>query len=69
MPGPQLVHQFKVVLRGMSPMIWRRRLLRSDQSLEMHDGGSGGMPCRDRSGRGWPPPWNACSIPGAALRS
>ena len=35
MPGPQLVwvYQFKVVLRGISPMIGRRRLLRSDQSI------------------------------------
>ena len=27
------VHQFKVVLRGISPMIWRQLLLRSDQSI------------------------------------
>ena len=27
------VYQFKVVLRGISPMIWRRLLLRSDQSI------------------------------------
>lgn len=35
MPGPQLVcvYQLKVVLRGISPMIWRRLLLRSDQSI------------------------------------
>lgn len=35
MPGPQLVclYQFKVVLRGISPMIWRRLLLRSDHSI------------------------------------
>ena len=35
MPGPQMlgVYQFKVVLRGVSPMIWRRLLLRSDQTI------------------------------------
>jgi pRiA4b ORF-3-like protein len=35
MPGPErlCVYQFKVVLRGISPMIWRRLLLRSDQSI------------------------------------
>jgi hypothetical protein len=35
MPGPQsvCVYQFKVVLRGISPMIWRRLLLRSDHSV------------------------------------
>ena len=27
------VYQFKVVLRGISPMIWRRLLLRSDQTI------------------------------------
>jgi hypothetical protein len=27
------VYQFKVVLRGISPMIWRRLLLRSDHSI------------------------------------
>jgi hypothetical protein len=31
MPGPEMlcVYQFKVVLRGISPMIWRRLLLRA----------------------------------------
>jgi hypothetical protein len=35
MLGPQLVavYQFRVVLRGISPLIWRRLLLRSDQSV------------------------------------
>src|SRR5208337_2919737 len=35
MPGPErlCVYQFKVVLRGISPMIWRRLLLRSDHSM------------------------------------
>src|SRR5258708_36305506 len=35
MPGPQMlcVYQFKVVLRGVSPMIWRRLLLRSDHTI------------------------------------
>jgi hypothetical protein len=35
MSGPQTpcVYQFKVVLRGISPMIWRRLLLRSDHSI------------------------------------
>ena len=35
MPGPQMlcVYQFKVALRGISPMIWRRLLLRSDHSV------------------------------------
>jgi hypothetical protein len=35
MPGPQSVsvYQFKVVLRGISPMMWRRLLLRSDHSV------------------------------------
>lgn len=35
MPGPQLVcvYQFKVVLRGIRPMMWRRLLLRSDHSV------------------------------------
>jgi len=35
MPGPQLVcvYPFKVVLRGISPMIGWRLLLRSDQSI------------------------------------
>jgi hypothetical protein len=35
MQGAQLdcVYQFKVVLRGISPMIWRRLLLRSDHSI------------------------------------
>ena len=34
MPSPQMlcVYQFKVALRGISPMIWRRLLLRSDHS-------------------------------------
>jgi hypothetical protein len=27
------IYQFKVVLRGISPMIWRRLLLRSDHSI------------------------------------
>ncbi len=27
------VYQFKVVLRGVSPMIWRRLLLRSDHTI------------------------------------
>ena len=27
------VYQFKVVLRDVSPMVWRRLLLRSDQSI------------------------------------
>ena len=27
------VYQFKVMLRGISPVIWRRVLLRSDQSI------------------------------------
>jgi hypothetical protein len=33
--GPELVcvYQFKVVLHGISPMIWRRLLLRSNQSI------------------------------------
>ena len=30
---PVSVYQFKVVLRGVSPMIWRRVLLRSDQTI------------------------------------
>jgi hypothetical protein len=35
MPGPEMlcVYQFRVVLLGISPMIWRRLLLRSDQSI------------------------------------
>ena len=35
MAGPQLVcvYQFKVLLRGITPTIWRRRQLRSDQSV------------------------------------
>src|SRR5262245_47599273 len=35
MPGPQLicVYQFKIVLRGISPMSWRRLLLRCDHSI------------------------------------
>ena len=35
MPGPEMlcVYQFKVVLRGISPIIWRRLLLRSDHSI------------------------------------
>jgi hypothetical protein len=35
MPGSEMlfVYQFKVVLRGISPMIWRRLLLRSDHSI------------------------------------
>ena len=35
MPAPEMlcVYQFKVVLRGISPLIWRRLLLRSDQSI------------------------------------
>jgi hypothetical protein len=32
-PGEVCVFQFKVVLRGVSPMIWRRILLRSDQTI------------------------------------
>ena len=31
--GEVCVYQFKVVLRGVSPMIWRRILLRSDQTV------------------------------------
>ena len=36
MPDPQTrcIYQFKVVLRGISPMIWRRLLLRSDHSTK-----------------------------------
>jgi hypothetical protein len=30
--GAVCVYQFKVVLRGVSPMIWRRILLRSNQN-------------------------------------
>ena len=30
---PVSVYQFKVMLRGVSPMIWRRILLRSDQTI------------------------------------
>ena len=35
MPVPETlcVYQFKVVLRGISPMVWRRLLLRSDHSI------------------------------------
>jgi hypothetical protein len=35
MPSPEIlcVYQFKVVLLGISPMIWRRLLLRSDHSI------------------------------------
>jgi hypothetical protein len=35
MPGAEMlcVYQFKVVLRGISPIIWRRLLLRSDHSI------------------------------------
>ena len=35
MPGAEMlcVYQFKVVLRGIGPMIWRRLLLRSDHSI------------------------------------
>jgi Plasmid pRiA4b ORF-3-like protein len=35
MSGPQsvCVYQFKVVLRGISPMIWRRLVMRSDDSI------------------------------------
>ena len=35
MPDAEMlcVYQFKVVLRGISPMIWRRLLLRSDHSI------------------------------------
>jgi hypothetical protein len=32
-PGEVCAYQFKVVLRGVSPMIWRRILLRSDQTV------------------------------------
>jgi hypothetical protein len=32
-PGEVCVYQFKVVLRGVSPMVWRRILLRSDQTI------------------------------------
>src|SRR5436305_2057317 len=32
-PQTLCVYQFKVVLRGISPMIWRRLLLRSDHSI------------------------------------
>lgn len=30
---PPSVYQFRVVLQGISPLIWRRRLIRSDMSL------------------------------------
>ena len=30
---PPSVYQFRVVLQGISPLIWRRLLLRSDMSL------------------------------------
>src|ERR1700751_2519457 len=35
MPVPETLcaYQFKVVVRGISPMIWRRLLLRSDHSI------------------------------------
>jgi hypothetical protein len=35
-PQPHCVYQFKVALRGISPMIWRRLLLRSDHSIADH---------------------------------
>ena len=37
MPGAEMlcVYQFKVVLRGISPMIWRRLLLRSEIQQRM----------------------------------
>jgi|Tabmets5t2r1_1033131.scaffolds.fasta_scaffold24623_3 hypothetical protein len=31
---PPSVYQFRVVLQGISPLIWRRLLIRSDMSLE-----------------------------------
>ena len=30
---PPIVYQFKVVLRGISPMIWRRFLVHSDSTI------------------------------------
>ena len=30
---PSCVDQFRVVVQGISPLIWRRRLVRSDMSL------------------------------------
>jgi hypothetical protein len=30
---PPNVYQFRVVLQGISPLIWRRLLIRSDMSL------------------------------------
>ena len=32
-PGTPVVYQLKVVLRGVSPMIWRRLLVRSDSTI------------------------------------
>jgi len=33
------VYQFKAALRGVSPMVWRRILLRSDQTIaDLHYG-------------------------------
>ena len=32
-PQTPCVYQFKVALRGISPMIWRRLLLRSDRTI------------------------------------
>jgi len=32
-PGAPVVYQLKVVLRGVSPMIWRRLLVRSDSTI------------------------------------
>jgi hypothetical protein len=48
MLGAQLVraYQFKVALRGISPMIWRRLLLRSDHSVA-------GLRCAIQIVMGW----------------
>jgi Plasmid pRiA4b ORF-3-like protein len=32
-PAASVVYQLKVVLRGVSPMIWRRLLVRSDSTI------------------------------------
>jgi hypothetical protein len=31
--SPPIVYQFKVVLRGISPMIWRRLLVHGDSTI------------------------------------
>lgn len=46
MPADPVVYQLRVILRGVSPLIWRRLLVRSDSTVASSDPAS--APCVER---------------------